>query len=80
MKHGASGYAAGCRCSTCRDGHRIRMQMAREAARDREVPESAHGTVNGYGYWDCRCDRCLAAKSAENRRYHQQRVKPAEHP
>ena len=75
MRHGASRYAVGCRCEQCRDGHRVRMQAAREAARDREVPTSAHGTVNGYGYWDCRCDACLAAKSAENRRYRMLRRK-----
>lgn len=68
MKHGASQYRAGCRCEVCRDGHRIHQQRLREAARWKEIPESVHGTANGYGYWDCRCEFCRAAKRAANHR------------
>ncbi len=69
MKHGASQYSNGCRCEVCRDGHRIRQQTLREAARWKTIPESVHGTTHGYGYWDCRCDRCCAAKQAANQRH-----------
>ena len=68
MIHGASQYRAGCRCEVCRNGHRIHQQRLREAARWKEIPESVHGTTNGYGYWDCRCELCRAAKRAANHR------------
>lgn len=68
MIHGASRYADGCRCAVCREGHRIHQQRLREAARWKEIPESVHGTTNGYGYWDCRCEFCRAAKRAANQR------------
>lgn len=66
MKHGASRYADGCRCAVCREGHRIRQRAVREAARWKQIPASVHGTTHGYGYWDCRCDACRAAKQAAN--------------
>jgi len=68
VTHGASSYSNGCRCAVCREGHRIRQQTLREAARWKEIPESVHGTTNGYGYWDCRCELCRAAKRAANHR------------
>lgn len=27
------------------------------------MPESAHGTKNGYGYWRCRCAACCEANT-----------------
>ena len=66
MKHGASQYRAGCRCEVCREGHRLHQQRLREAARWKEIPAHVHGTTHGYGYWDCRCELCRAAKRASN--------------
>ena len=68
MKHGASQYRAGCRCEVCREGHRVNQERLRDAARWRPIPEHVHGTTHGYGYWDCRCDRCCEAKRASNAR------------
>jgi hypothetical protein len=45
------------------------MQSCRLAARWKQIPKTAHGTLNGYGYWDCRCERCRNAKRVENRRH-----------
>lgn len=68
MKHGASRYHDGCRCEVCREGHRIRQKATRDAARWKEIPAHVHGTTHGYGYWECRCEACRAAKRASNAR------------
>lgn len=54
-------YVAGCRCAACTLANTIYMQQWK---RDREpLPpdDPRHGTQNGYGNYDCRCDRCTAA-------------------
>lgn len=42
-------------------------------APSRDVPPAAHGTITGYNYWKCRCERC----TEKNREYHQARRKTA---
>lgn len=69
--HGASGYRNhGCHCEVCTEGHRERCatQQARRVG-SLQPGDSRHGTVNGYGRYDCRCVPCTQAKADENRRY-----------
>lgn len=70
--HGASGYAAGCRCGTCtaamtrRSERTQRRRQQRVASGELQVP---HGTNNGYVNYRCRCDSCKAAASEYQREY-----------
>lgn len=56
-----------CRCSACRQANRDASRVSRENAKKHpeRMPEHAHGTVNGYNYWCCRCKSCLDAHSRD---------------
>lgn len=64
----AYSYRRGCRCADCKRAHADRQDDYRQRAMDREVPAHVHGTTMGYQFFYCRCERCKAAKSAENAR------------
>jgi hypothetical protein len=66
ITHGISGYRKGCRCDVCKTAN----YQAQKQWRDNitSMPESAHGTVNGYKIYGCRCDDCKAANSEANDR------------
>lgn len=49
----------GCRCSLCREAHRLLEAKRREKRKNSDnIP---HGTANGYHNYGCRCDLCKAA-------------------
>lgn len=61
-RHGTErGYSAGCRESCCREAHRIYSAEKKQARIARGIPDYAHGTLNGYVNYDCRCDKCQIA-------------------
>lgn len=70
MKHGTTGYAAGCRCDACRTA--VREYQRAYYAR---IPVK-HGTRDGYYKQGCRCDECQDARRKV--RGQQPRVKLAE--
>lgn len=63
FSHGSTGYANGCRCATCREGHAQQQQNWARSARERPVPERVHGTRNGYANYGCRCNECRHANA-----------------
>ena len=72
LKHGTGhAYNQGCRCAKCRAGNtqRARERRIRVRAQLRFVngywvsPYATHGTLNGYGNWQCRCFACCDVHS-----------------
>jgi hypothetical protein len=61
-------YRKGCRCELCKAANWRAQKAWREKAYTQPIPESAHGTVNGYKIYGCRCDRCKTANSDNRRR------------
>lgn len=62
--HDRRGYAAGCRCAQCREGHRISRAELVAARRERLLADPTvrpHGVANTYTNWGCRCEPCRAA-------------------
>lgn len=65
-----------CRCAECREAHRQRFleENARRAERLAHDPTLAeHGKYSTFTNWGCRCDKCTAAQSVENRRQYERR-------
>jgi hypothetical protein len=61
-KHGASGYDAGCRCDTCRDGHLKDARWQRHSRTERLKADptlAEHGKSSTYINWGCRCELCV---------------------
>lgn len=58
-RHGAEGYASGCRCEVCRGYARTRSRERREQGLP--AGDSRHGTITGASSWGCTCDGCKAA-------------------
>lgn len=48
------------------------QKWRRETAK---IPESAHGTLNGYVVYGCQCDACLGVRSEYQRGYRRQQPK-----
>jgi len=75
--HGASAYGYGCRCPTCREGHRIRLNDERQRRYDArilvgdrlvaDVPPERHGTWTTYANYGCQCAPCRSAGTAYNK-------------
>lgn len=55
-------YRKGCRCDPCVQENYRRNARWRVRASGQPIPESAHGTANGYKVYGCRCDRCKQAR------------------
>lgn len=71
IPHGRKRYSQGCRCATCRAGHRHRQNETRylRAERLQQDPTAApHGRLNTYLNWMCRCQECCAAMAAQDRK------------
>lgn len=67
LTHGkAHGYNQGCHCDLCRAANTARARTRRERLRAERVLidgrwtslRATHGTLNGYGNWQCRCVKC----------------------
>lgn len=80
--HGsAHGYNEGCRCTRCREANTKRARARREHVRTlRELingrwvsPYTTHGTLNGYGNWQCRCAACCDVHSKNLKRLRDER-------
>lgn len=61
-------YRKGCRCEPCKAANWRSQKAWREQAYTRPIPETAHGTINGYKIYGCRCDRCKGAMRDADRR------------
>jgi hypothetical protein len=60
--HGRSGtITAGCKCDQCREASRRKRALTRKRAEHKTPP--AHGTLNAYQNYSCRCEPCRAAAS-----------------
>lgn len=84
--HGTTaGYNAGCKCVKCKRANADKDLKYRKernpdyAPRFRKImylkpdhPDFPHGTNDGYGRGDCRCDDCVKAHTAYRRAYRKQ--------
>lgn len=61
-------YRKGCRCDECRQANWATQKKWRDKVRGGPVPDSVHGTYNGYQIYFCHCDKCVAAKRAAGAR------------
>lgn len=80
-EHGSrTGYARGCRCTSCRAynarySRTVRERQPKLPRRPRSdkgvkkvsIKPDDHGTTRGYGFFKCRCDACTRAASDYNR-------------
>ncbi|MFJ3705055.1 MULTISPECIES: helix-turn-helix domain-containing protein [unclassified Streptomyces] len=60
-------YKAGCRCDTCRAGHRDRLRVKkteRYARHKAGLAVFTHG-ASAYGNWGCRCQVCTREHAAK---------------
>lgn len=69
MTHGTTGYRQGCRCGKCRAAAcaYVLAWQRRNGELRRQPP--AHGTVNGYCNYRCRCGDCREAYRLYQREY-----------
>ena len=70
LTHGTpGGYKRGCRCDDCRvaAGNSVLAWQHRNQALRRQPP--AHGTLNGYLNYRCRCQECRDVYAAYQREY-----------
>lgn len=71
-----SGYQRGCRCPDCVESNQASLRLSAQKRFERAKVDPSivpHGTINGYRNYACRCSRCKAAGSVENRRNRLQR-------
>ena|SRR2546429_7867064 len=58
--HGLPGYRKGCRCEVCRAANTARVAREKRRRKERPVPDHiAHGTLNTYKNYGCRCRACV---------------------
>lgn len=77
------GYNVGCRCDRCRKANTDRARARRQRLRELRQfvggrwisPYAEHGTLNGYGNWQCRCWPCTDAHTVNLRRLRDARKK-----
>lgn len=83
IPHGtAHCYNLGCRCARCREANTARARARRAYLRTQRLfvngrwvsPFAEHGTLNGYGNWQCRCDLCTSVHAANCERLRLARV------
>lgn len=66
-------YRKDCRCDKCVQANYATNQRWREKVAGGPVPGRAHGTINGYKFYGCRCDACRKARSDDTARANQRR-------
>lgn len=65
-EHGLNAYGRGCRCAVCKSANAERARDYRRRRTETGPPDSAHGTINAYQNYGCRCEQCRAAGAAAN--------------
>lgn len=77
-RHGSTaGHRAGCKCDLCRRAEAKYRKAMRQFYRERGLPpdDPRHGTFNAYSNLACRCSKCKAANSKNQREYQAKRKK-----